>query len=277
MAKQTPNIDYVTIETYKNFSNGIKQVAIKFPAGTEWVHTDKDYWTIVPKSFYNETEWSSPIEYQNVFDKWVVCLIRDIDSRPYFKEFEISSEKMMSRIGLEHRVFAFIKDSSELGGLMRFNKMTTFRGQAVYIQLLSHGVVNTPRYGVYVDNEVTPSNPDCFGHGKWMEVASDKAPRIWAEMYSWVLDKMVFIDRPCPLMLNCNSAYDLWRETTLKSIPGGKYDANFIEQLDSTMVKLMTRRIAEFSAQFFDTESIDKIWREYKEPGYTNDYVDDEE
>lgn len=247
MAKQTPNIDYVTIETYKNFSNGIKQVAIKFPAGTKWVHTGKEHWTIVPKSFYNETEWSDPIEHENVFDKWVVCIIRDIDSHPYFEEFFESAEDMMNQMRLEQRIFAFIKDSSQLCGLLRFDKMKDLVGPATYIQLVSRGIINEPKYGIYTDPKTRPTQPDCFGKGKWIEVSPDKAPNIWTELYSWVLDKLVFIDRPCPLMLSCKQAHEILHTQLESCCPtdAEKYD---LSTLDVSVIRAL---ITIFTNQFF--------------------------
>lgn len=266
------DIDYITIETYKNFANGIKQIRLELPLGIRWVHTDKDYWTIVSKEFYNETKWPSSIDHEYMLDQWVACVIRDIDPHPYFEEFSISAKEMMDEIDLEHRIFAFIKDSSQLGGLLKFGKMETFRGPATYIQLLSHGVVNEPQYGIYNNPNARPTQVDTFGHGKWIEISPNKAYRVWADMYSWVLDKLVFNDRPCPLMLDCNQAFEIWKaQAGYFSIDSKKFD---VDEFDKTMMRAMLAQITMFADQFFDNENVTKIKDEMINPDYENDYID---
>lgn len=267
------DIDYIEIETYRNFSNGIKQCRLKFPYGVQWSYTNGEYWTIVPKEFYGETEWAGPIDHEYMFDKWVVCIIRDIDPRPYFEEFGITPREMMETVGLEHRVFAFIKDSSQLGGLVRFGKMETFVGPATYIQLLSHGVVNDPQYGVYNVPNARPTQLDTFGHGKWVEVRSDRAYEIWSDLYGWVLDKLVFIDRPCPVMLDCNDAFEVWQESFQATPNTTKFS---IDELDSTIMEVMLNQIKTFTNQFVETGTIKKLQDEFVNPDYENDYIDNE-
>lgn len=277
MANSNPNIECISIDTYRNFENGIKQVNIKFPKGTFWVRDkgDSEYWTIVPVEEYKHEYWSGPINHEYVFDKWVVCYIRDIDHHKYFDDFKMSGESMMSIMGLEHRVFAFIKNSSELGGLVRFNKMTSFKGRASYIQLLSHGIVNDPMYGLYIDENARPSHLDSFGSGKWIEVDSKIAHKMWTDMHLWVLDKLNFIDRPCPLMLNCNQAYDMWMET-LKTMSITRSDSEIINKLDETLMQSMLLQIADFGAQFFDKEVVAKIQRNAKYLNCDDDLIMDE-
>ena len=269
-------MEYVTVRTYKNFENGIKQIEFEMPVGLHWAY-DKvadEYWTIVPKEFYKSMKLSSEINHQNLFDKWEVLIIRSIDPAWYFDEYSVTSEEIMDSIALDKRIFAFIKDSTELGALVRFGKMTSFRGPATYIQLLSHGIVNEPYYGLYNVPDARPSQLDTFGHGKWVEVCSDRANKLWTDLYLWVLDKLAFIDRPCPVMLNCNAAADVWKDSFQGPFSKTKYD---IDYLDKTMMSTIIDQIRIFAGQFVNTGIIKKLQDELVNPDYENDYIDIDE
>ena len=268
-------MEYITIETYRNFENGTKQTTYTFPRGILWAQTGTgdsvEYWTIMPKEFYEKVNWGGELTREYILDKWVAIIVRCIDHHQYFDDFSITPAELMATMRLDTRIFAFIKDSSELGGLLRFGKMETFRGPATYIQLLSHGVVNDPQYGIYNDPNCRPSSPDTFGHGKWIEISSEKAYRIWADLYGWVLDKLVFIDRPCPVILNCNQAYEVWRDQFQVVPTKSKYS---IDELDTSIMRAMLGQIKVFADQFFDTSGVRSIQNEMVNPDYENDYID---
>ena len=202
--------------------------------------------------------------------------MRDIDHHRYFDHFGCTPKEMIEPLHLEDRVFVFIKDSSILGGILRFGELNGLVGPATYIQVLSHGIKNDPLYGIYNDPKTNISRPDVFGTGKWLEVAPSKAAKVWCEMYSWVLDKLVFKDRPCPLMLNCNDAYEVWKCATLSSMHS-TYDAKFIDELDTKLMKAMLAKISIFAAQFFADDVITKIEKEARTVDYDIDYIDEDE
>lgn len=280
MANTNPyaNIEYRTIDTYRNFENGIKQTQFTFPDGTQWAFNERgnEYWTIVSNEFYEHTKWGGPLERLRVFDKWMVIIMRDIDHHRYFDHHGCSSEEMVGRLHLENRVFAFIKDSSVLGGLLRFDKMKGVVGQATYIQTLSHGIQNKPLYGIYTDPDTNITQPDVFGTGKWLEVSPSKAGSVWYKLYNWVLDKMAFVDRPCPLTLNCNDAYEVWKAASI-NVMGSKYDLNEITNLEPVIMDTMVVKIADFAAQFFDSEVITKVQDAARTVDYEIDYIDEDE
>lgn len=272
------DIEYSTIETWRNFENGISQTQFRFPSGTYWAYDErgKEYWTIVSKEFFDNTKWSGPFGHAYIFDKWVAIYMRDIDHHKYFDYFSRSSKEMIDQLHLENRIFVFIKDSSICGGLVRFGEMDGLVGQATYIQLLSHGIQNDPLYGIYTDPKTNITQPDVFGTGKWLEVSQSKAYRVWCDMYGWVLDKLVFKDTPCPLMLNCNDAYEVWKCATLSSLHS-TYDAKIIEEMDKSLMKAMIAQIANFAAQFFTDETITKIQKDARTVDYDIDYIDEDE
>lgn len=280
MANVNPytNIEYYAIDTYRNFENGIKQVQLMFPHGTQWAFNErgKEYWTIVSNEFYEHTKWHGPFERARIFDKWIAIFIRDIDHHEYFDCFGSTPEEMVGRLHLENRIFALIKDSSVLGGLLRFGKMNGVVGQATYIQTLSHGIQNKPLYGIYTDPNTNITQPDVFGTGKWLEVSPSKAGAVWYKLYNWVLDKMAFIDKPCPLILNCIDAYEVWKAASV-NIMGSKYDINEIVNLEPVILDTMVAKIADFASQFFDGEVISKVQDAARTVDYELDYIDEDE
>lgn len=253
------NIRYQHIDTYANFENGCKQTRFTFPYGICWVRKifpHNEYWTIVPKKFHKSTEWKGPFNSVQIMGEFVYISMYEIDHHPYFDEFKYTPQEALEILDLPNTVAIYIRNSTEIAGLARFGHFDGINGPITYIQLRKHGPAGGETFGIYTDPEGNLASPDCFGEGKWVRVDPYKADRVWNDMYRWVLNKINFVDAPCPMILNCDDAYKVWVASTRSLIEGDDPDPDFKPDAEQYLAKIKI-----FANQFLDISDIKSLKR----------------
>lgn len=246
------NIRYQHVDTYRNFENGCKQTRFTFPHGIRWVRKpfpNNEYWTIVPRSFYQNTKWDGPFNACQILDNYTHVSMYDIDHHPYFDEFKCTAREALDVLNLRNMVAIFIKESTEITGLAKFGDFDDIYGPITYIQLRKHGIAGGEMYGIYHDPRGHLASPDMFGNGKWVRVDSYKASRVWNSMYNWVTNKLNFIDEPCPMILNCDDAYKVW--LALQMDPS--------KEISTKDTELFLEKLKTFTNQFLDISDIKSL------------------